>query len=237
MKKLLLLTSFICFSLASSAQFIEFGGGIGASHYTGDLNSYPRVEHSHLAATGIYRLNFSPIVSMKFALTFGKISGDDSHPVDALGEQRQYSFQHSFFELSSVFEYHFLDYRPDNNMRLRWSPYAFLGFGLMNLGNTEPAYEDYSRFQAVIPMGAGVKYLLSKRLTLGLEAGARKTFFDYLDGLSDGDQTIKNYQYGNPNDKDWYFYTGISLTFVLYEVPCPFPYVPNQSIFTRIRPH
>lgn len=236
MNKLLLLCAFTILSFTSSAQFIEFGGGIGASHYTGDLNSYPRIGHSHFSGTGIYRMNFSKIVSVKFALTAGRLSGDDKNPVDVLGEERQYSFSHSFVELSSVFEYHFLDHRSDN-LRLKWSPYAFLGLGILRLGDTEPAFEDYSQFQFVIPMGGGVKYLLGKRFTIGLEAGARKTFFDYLDGLSDGDQTIKNFQYGNPLDKDWYFYTGISLTYVLYEIPCPFPYVPNKSILTRIRPH
>ena len=57
--------------------------------------------------------------------------------------------------------------------------------------------------------------------------------FDYLDGISDGDQRIKDYQYGNPNENDWYFYTGITFTYVLYKIPCPFPYEPNHSIFGK----
>ena len=213
---------------------MEFGGGVGVSHYSGDLNSYPRPVLSHLAGTGIYRLNFSEIVSLKFALTAGSISGNDEKPVDILGVERNYSFRHSFLEVSSVFEYHFLDYRS-KNVQQRWAPYAFLGFGILKLNNTEPAFEDYSRIQPVLPMGGGVKYLLTKRLTLGLELGARKTFFDYLDGLSDGDPTIKNYRFGNPNDNDWYYYSGFSITYVLYNIPCPFPYIPNRSILTRIR--
>ncbi len=112
---------------------------------------------------------------------------------------------------------------------------CFFGLGFVKLNNTATAYEDYLRIQPVLPMGGGVKFLLSKRFTLAGELGARKTFFDYLDGISDGDQSIKNYQYGNPNDKDWYFYTGISLTYVLYKIPCPFPYIPNKSILNRIR--
>lgn len=223
-------------SASASAQFIEFGGGLGVSHYTGDLNHYPRISKSHLAGSAIYRMNLSEIVSLKFAFTSGSLSGDDQQPIDELSVQRLYSFRHSFLELSSVFEYHFIDYRSDNR-RTKWSPYAFLGIGFVKLNNTEPAYEDYNRLQFVLPMGGGTKYILTKRLTLGLEAGARKTFFDNLDGLSDGDPTIKNYQYGNPNDNDWYFYTGLSITYVLYNIPCPFPYVPNRSILDRIRPY
>ena len=234
--KTLLLVLFTSAVLSAHSQFIEFGAGLGVSHYAGDLNPYPRIAKSNLAGTALYRMNFSEIVSVKFALTPGSVSGDDQRPFDELGEQRRYAFKHSFYEFSSVFEYHFMDYRS-GNFRQKWSPYIFVGFGFLRMGNTEPAYEDYSRLQFVLPMGGGVKYLLSKRLTLGFEAGARKTYFDYLDGISDEDITIKNYQYGNPNEDDWYFYSGISLTYVLYKIPCPFPYVPNKSILDRIRPY
>lgn len=230
LNKLILSSLLLLAMLGAKAQFIEFGAGVGMSHYTGDLNAAPRFSHTHLGGTGIFRLNLSEIISLKFALTAGGLSGDDSKPIDALGEIRDYSFDHSFVELSSVFEYHFLNYRSDNRY-IRWSPYAFLGLGFMRLNNAEPAYEDFSRFQFVLPMGGGVKYMLNKRITIGLEAGARKTFFDYLDGISDNDVTIKsNYEFGNPNDDDWYFYTGINITYVLYNIPCPFPYNPNKSI-------
>lgn len=219
------------------AQFIEFGGGLGVSHYTGDLNRYPRIGKSRIAGTGIYRMNLSQIVSVRFGLAYGSVAGDDQNPYDELGVQRQHAFSNSFFELSSVFEYHFIDYRSDNK-RIKWSPYAFLGIGFLRLNNPAPAYEDFSQLQFVLPMGGGVKYILSKRLTLGIEFGVRKTYFDYLDGISDGDVTIKpNYRFGNPNDDDWYFYSGVSLTYVLYTIPCPFPYRPNRSFLDRIRPY
>lgn len=230
-----LLFHLLLLACLAKGQFIEFGGGIGAMHYTGDLNSVPRIGQSKLAGNGVYRFNLSEIVSFRITFTAGKITGDDSSPVDALGEQRQYAFDHTMMELSSAFEYHFLDYRAD--FRQKWAPYALLGFGFVRMTGTQPAFEDYNRVQVVLPMGAGVKYLLSKRLTLSAELGARKTFTDYIDGISDGDQTIKNYQFGNPNDKDWYFYSGISLTYVLYNIPCPFPYIPNRPMLMRIRPN
>lgn len=230
----ILIFLFVTVTLSSSAQFLEFGGGVGASHYTGDLTGYPRVEKTQPGATGILRLNLSNIVSFKTSLSYLQIAGDDSSPADVLGEQRNHSFKHRIWELSSVFEYHFLSYRSDKS-RNKWAPYAFLGLGFAYIGGVEDTYEDFRSLQFVVPMGAGVKYELTKRLTLGGEIGARKTFTDYLDGISDGDIRIKNYQYGNPNDQDWYFYTGINLTYVLYKIPCPFPYVPNRAILNRIR--
>ena len=218
----------------SFAQFIEFGGGIGAGHYTGDVVHYPHLETTKPGVTGLLRLNFSNIVSLKTAVTYLGVSASDDAFYDALGEARQYSFNHQVLELSSVFEYHFLPYRSDKS-RVKWAPYALLGIGFAGIQGVQSTYEDFNRLQVVIPMGGGVKYELTKKLTLGLEASARKTFFDYLDGISDGDVAFKNYQFGNPNDKDWYFYTGINLTFVLYKIPCPYPYVPNRAILSRIR--
>lgn len=236
MIRLSILALFAGLTCTATAQFMEFGGGLGAMHYTGDLNSYPRPAKSNIAGTAIYRFNLSEIVSFKTAFTIGSVSGDDLDPRDALAVARQHSFKHGIMEVSGSFEYHFLNYRANNDMRDRWAPYALLGVGLARVSNVPRTYEDFSPIQFVLPMGGGVKYLLSKRLTLAAEFVARKTFFDYLDGISDGDQGIKaNYRFGNPNDDDWYFYSGLSLTYVLYEIPCPFPYIPNRAILTRIR--
>lgn len=233
--KSLLVTVCCLLSLTTFSQFIEFGGGIGATHYTGDLVHYPHLEMTRPGVSGLVRLNLSNIVSFKTSLNYMQIVGSDDDYFDALGEVRQYSFNHKIIELSSVFEYHFLPYRSDKS-RAKWAPFAFLGIGFANIQGVKQTYEDFNKLQFVIPMGGGVKYEITKQLTLGFEIGARKTFFDYLDGISDGDVRIKeNYDFGNPNDKDWYFYTGINLTFVLYKIPCPYPYVPNRSILSRIR--
>lgn len=206
-------------------------------HYSGDLNRGPALGNTRIAGNLIYRINLSQIVSLKFGLLLGSVAGDDDQPLDALAEERQYAFKHNLQELSLAFEYHFLDYLSDKT-RNKFSPYAFLGLGFMHVGNVGPTYEDFSKIQPVIPMGGGLKYRIGKQFTLTGEVGARKTFFDYLDGISDGDTALKlNYQFGNPNDKDWYFYTGVSLTYVLYKIPCPFPYQPNRSILNRIRPN
>ena len=211
---------------------MEFGAGLGVTNYSGDLVSGYRLSYAKPAATFHYRMNFSEIIGNRITLTFGGIEGDDSEYVDVLGQNRNHSFNSSIVELSSVFEYHFLDYKNQESIQ-KWSPYAFLGFGLMRLNNPSNDEEDYARTQSVIPMGIGFKHKIGKRFVAEFEAGARKTFFDYLDGISDGDVTIKDYQFGNPNDDDWYFFTGFRISFVLYEIPCPFPYVPNRSLLRR----
>lgn len=209
---------------------MEFGGGVGSMNYSGDLVRGYSFSTSSLAGTAFYRMNFSEILTVKLALTIGKVRASEI-PIDAFATQRNHSFSSSVLEASAVFEYHFFDFKTEDS-RVNYSPYIFGGVGFMNF-NDAPKNEGVGKIQPVLPVGVGFKYLIQKKYTIGLEAGARKTFFDYLDGISDADQAIKDYQYGNPKDDDWYFFTGLSFSITLFNIPCPFSYKPNQSILSR----
>ncbi len=95
-------------------------------------------------------------------------------------------------------------------------------------------------------MGAGVKVAVGERLNIGLEAGVRKTFTDYLDDISTdyvnygqlvrgngdlaaalGNRTGEylgtdpvdvptGTQRGNPNADDWYFIGGVTVSYNIY---------------------
>lgn len=199
-------------------------------NYSGDLVRGFDFGTTSLAGTVFYRMNFSEIVTLRLSATIGKAKGSET-PIDAFAIERDHSFSNSILELSSVFEYHFLDFKSEKSQK-NWSPYIFGGFGVVSVGNV-PSDSGTGKIQPVLPVGFGFKHLVAKKYTIGFETGARKTFFDQLDGISDGDQTIKDYQYGNPKDNDWYFFTGISLSITLFNIPCPFPYVPNNSILSR----
>ena len=209
---------------------MEFGGGLGIMNYSGDLVRGYSFSTTSFAGSAFYRLNFSEIVTLKLAATVGSVKGSET-PIDAFAVERAHSFNNSILEFSSVFEYHFFDFKSEK-AQYKWSPYIFGGFGVASVGDI-PANSDVGKIQPVLPVGVGFKHIVAKKFSLGFEAGARKTFFDHLDGISDGDQTIKDYQYGNPKDDDWYFYTGISFSLILFDIPCPFPYRPNNSILTR----
>lgn len=103
----------------------------------------------------------------------------------------------------------------------------------------------YGKVAFTIPFGLGVKYSLNKRLCLSAEWGMRKAFTDYLDDVSqtyylDGSQidpantsqvlSDPTFQHkamqerGNPGTRDWYNFTGVSVTykFRLYDKDkCP----------------
>lgn len=226
-----ILSAFLIFSLNLNAQLIEFGGGIGTMSYAGDLSRGIKVSNQNFGFQGHYRMNLSKIVSTKFSATFGKISGDDSSPIDAAAGLRNASFSRSIMETAAVFEYHFLDYKNDKS-HIRWSPYVFGGFGFFKVFGVDPNVDKFSKIQPVVPFGLGFKHLIGKRFSIDLELGARKIFLDELDGVSEtADIFVKDYQYGNPNDKDWYHYGGISLSYILYNIPCLYKYIPNKSIY------
>jgi hypothetical protein len=101
----------------------------------------------------------------------------------------------------------------------------------------------YTLTQLSIPFGAGIKYAISDRVQIGLEVGLRKTFTDYLDDVSGGyadpadllagkgQQSVdlsyrgdeignpayptKGFTRGNPKAKDYYYFSGLHLSFAL----------------------
>ena len=199
-------------------------------NYSGDLVRGFNFNTTTIAGSAFYRMNFSEIVTFRLAATIGKVKASET-PIDAFAVERGHSFENSVLEISSVFEYHFLDFKSQKSL-VNWSPYIFGGVGVISVGNV-PSNSGVGKVQPVLPVGVGFKHLIAKKYTLGFEAGARKTFFDHLDGISDGDLADKDYQYGNPKDDDWFFFTGISFSITLFNIPCPFPYVPNNTLFSR----
>lgn len=103
----------------------------------------------------------------------------------------------------------------------------------------------YRLNQLSIPMGLGLKVNITNRISLGVEYGVRKTFTDYIDDVSGNyvhngqlaeeagslsasmaDRSItkhglfgsnKNVSRGNPNNKDWFYFFGLTINFRLKE--------------------
>ena len=225
-----ILSAFLVLSISVQAQLIEFGGGVGVLNYAGDLSRGAFSSEKNFAFQGHYRINISKIVSTKFSMTLGTVSGSDSRPIDPASALRDASFSRSILEGAASMEYHFLDYKNDKSA-VRFSPYAFVGAGFVKMFGVDQSVEGFGGLQPVMPFGIGIKQLVGKRFSIDLELGARKLFFDQFDGVSDGDIFDKNYQYGNPKDKDWYHFAGISISYIIHNIPCLYQYIPNKSIY------
>jgi len=135
--------------------------------------------------------------------------------------------------------YHFSPYTFDSTGEKYYlKPLSTEGEGFI------PGRGNYSLTQFAIPFGAGVKLSLSEKLNVGFEVGIRKLFTDYLDDVSStyidpnvllanrgekafelsyrggeikgGSQTYPVGEIrGNPNYKDWYYFTGLTLSYRL----------------------
>jgi hypothetical protein len=220
LKKLLIGAAFFCVATTVVAQRSELGFGIGTFNYTGDLVRNYDFRYSRPAATVLYRSNINKIVSFRAALTGGKVEAYEK-PIDAVAAERNASFDIFLLEGSLGFEYHFLNWK-DSKVPMRFTPYLFGGLGLFGISGNATKPAEYSNVQMAIPFGGGFKYIVNPRWYVALEFGVRKTFFDYLDNISAfKDQSQKNYQYGNPNDNDNYYFLGITLTRTFYDIPCP----------------
>ena len=206
------------------AQRHEFGVGVGGFNYAGDLMRGYHIDNIKPGLVGYYKMNFDNIVSVRAGLTGGIISGSDANPIDAFAANRQGSFQSNLVELSAVFEYNFLDYKSSEHMAVRWSPYFMAGISGFHFFGGDQQLNGESTTQLAIPFGGGFKYQINENITLNLEIGIRKLFFDHLDGYSDGDVTNKNYQYGNKYDKDWFNFVGFSVSYLIWDIPCPYDF-------------
>ena len=100
-----------------------------------------------------------------------------------------------------------------------------------------------------IPFGLGFKYLINKQFSFAFEFEIKKTFHDDFDlthgantrnidnitGLNLPNSNIqnfnKNYQYGSGNDNDFYYFTGISISYIFYRIPCPKNSAPINTIY------
>ena len=203
------------------SQETEIGFGIGGFRYSGEIVRGIGLNAINPAGTVFFRNNLSEAVSFRVSLTGGKLAASDSQTtIDPFADQRGASFSIFLLEASAGFEYHFLKWRQEHTL-IRWTPYLFGGLAIFGISREGDKPAEYSNIQPSIPFGFGFKYVLNPKWYIGVEFGARKTFFDYLDNLSDGDVVVKNYQTGNRFDNDAYYHVGFSLTYSFYVIPCP----------------
>lgn len=213
----------LLFSMEGFAQKSEIGAGIGALSYTGDLSPGYTISENRPGGLVYFRDNLSDVVSLRYAVTLGMLQGSYNNPQDIFATNRMASFNIFIVEPSVTIEYNFLDYK-DKNSVIDFSPYFFAGVGAFAFFGQDPSPAEYSNIQPAIPLGIGLKYNLDWHWRLNFEFGARLTFTDYIDNISEPFTNTKNYQYGNPLNNDAYYFFGISLSYAFYPVICPYDY-------------
>ncbi|WP_310391530.1 DUF6089 family protein [Hymenobacter sp.] len=224
---------------ANAQNTSEVGIGIGATNYRGEVSPSYQFQNNRPAFTAFYRKDVSVPITLRGGFTAGLLRADDGNVegvnggVPPLPNYRQVNTKGRVLEASAVVEYNFLDYHYRTD-KVHFTPYLFAGVAAYYANTTTEGINQAlggafnrsgSMLGLAIPAGVGLKYALSEFLNLGLETGVRKTFTDELDHLAQQDPLLVN-----PNDQDWYYYSGISLSYTFYKIRCPDQYKNNRKL-------
>jgi hypothetical protein len=160
-----------------------------------------------------YKKITSPF-GFKSMLTYGIVSGDDALTEDKIRHNRNLNFRSSIIELTVQAEYYFIGEKAKNLYSIgglhskkkirKFTAYIFSGVGIFFYNPKERLNgewysirkyhtegqglpggpKQFSNFNVAIPVGIGFRYAIDKRLSIGAEFSVRKTFTDYIDGVS-----------------------------------------------------
>lgn len=203
---LLLLIQTTQAQMESIVQEGEFGIGIGAAHYFGDLNTRARINRPKPAVTAFFRKQFGNYIALRVGATFAQLGYSDVYNKDNEYQQRRnLSFNSNIWELAVQGDFNFFKFVPGDPM-YAFTPYVTLGVGAFNYdpytylkgqkyflrplgteGQGSPLYPDrkqYSTMAMCLPIGVGIKYSLTEKINLGFEILYRFTTTDYLDDVS-----------------------------------------------------
>jgi hypothetical protein len=198
----------------------EIGFSAGIFVYQGDLTP----EKAGAFKTPGFAINvfYNNILSRSFSLrtnlAYGKLMADDAnYNTPDWRQQRNFKFTARSTEISELLVWNILG----NNFgdRKMVSPYIFAGAGLSSLhinrdwsrmnndyyagdhamtaGLAEDSLHSMPGIIAVIPVGAGLRYPISNKLSVMGEVSYRVTFSDYIDGFSKSANPGNNDLYGN----------------------------------------
>lgn len=184
----------------------EFGFGVGAGHYFGDLNTRAHLNRAKLAATAFFRKNLGNYIALRVGATFAQLGYSDQYNThNEYMYRRNLSFNTKVWEVAIQGDFNFFHFMP-GDPAYSFTPYITLGAGVFSYdpyaylrgqkvylrplgteGQGSSLYKDrkpYSSMAISIPFGGGVKYALNSRVNIAFEVLHRFTNTDYLDDVS-----------------------------------------------------
>jgi OmpA-OmpF porin, OOP family len=214
---------------------IETSLGIGTTNVYSDLGGAPNASSilflkdisfrsTRPSLVGAIRYRVNEHNSVKVTLAYGFSKTEDY--AGSRNENRGFSSVTQLMEFGGNYEYYFLpEYRRLRSAAVfnrhgmindysSMGAYAFIGLGAtlfwpkLNLPEKRPTdtYKDGMGITPVIPVGLGLKFIISDKWIFGYDIGYRISFSDFLDG-------VKTASSKNP-DSYW-----ISSFNLIYRVP------------------
>jgi opacity protein-like surface antigen len=261
MLKKILTGVLLIFFCSGQAQDLGLELFSGASNYQGDLQEKRYSFQGSKLALGIgASWALTDHFSIRGIFSLARIEANDRNNKDSFLIARNLHFKSTIVEMGFTGQYHIFStlsarinpYLVAGISVFRHNPYTFDSAGAKHFLkplSTEgqglaqyPERKPYGLTQISLPFGAGVKFAVTDRVSIGWEITLRKTFTDYLDDLSRtyvdqatllaarGPKAVElAYRTGEvkpgaaayPRDgtirggaefKDWYYFSGVSVT-------------------------
>ncbi len=211
-KKFLAVITLVAATIVANAQIMdsyvqegEFGIGIGAAHYFGDLNTRAALNRPKISAGAFFRKQFGNYIGIKVAANYAQLGYSDTYSTNETQKRRNLSFNSNIWELSLSGDFNFFKFYPGIE-GYTYTPYVSLGVGVFSYdpyaylakqkyflrplgteGQGSSFYPDrkpYGSMAISFPISFGFKYNINPSTNIFIEAGYRFTNTDYLDDVS-----------------------------------------------------
>lgn len=204
---LLILLLSICSAKAQTKK--EGGFFLGTSYYLGDINPTRQFYDPSPSLGGLFKFYLNNRHCLRFSCYYGQFRGSDRDFSNEYQQVRNKSFSATLLDINAIYEFDFLPFKYDPRIKAI-SPFLFGGVGYDFPIRTQYAIGPHFS----IPFGMGVKYMISRKVTIGSEWSFRKTFQDNIDGVVSPGGSSENSLLSN---KDWYSFAGFFITFRLFD--------------------
>ena len=219
------------------SQDNEIGIFAGGSNYIGDVGPTTYISpFSYNASTNyvggvIFRKNFNERISARAKLNYSKIGSSDNWPqtVDYRKERGKY-FKNRIVEVGLGIDFNFFEFDVYESS-LQMTPYistgiSFFEYDPLKYDKSESMATQYGDATSIsIPITLGYKIKPLKDFIVAFEITANHSFTDNLDGSRpDKKFLISTDYFGSTLSKDWYVFSGISITYLFGKKKC---YCPN----------
>lgn len=188
--------------------------GLGGNIFEGDIVSPKNKKAISFKDAGFsaqigYKFKLTERFSLRANLLYLNLGAADADSKRESHVPRNLDFKSNTWNLDGIVDFYFIKEKELKDgvplyFKYRWSAYAFVGFGGL-LYNPKGSYDgdwyelrplhtegqtlvdgldEYGKLTWALPLGVGVKFLITKRLWVGLEIAQHYTGSDYIDDCS-----------------------------------------------------
>ena len=217
-----LIIIFLLTTQFSFTQIYEAGITFGGSNFIGDVGETTFISPNKSLNGLIFKWNRSPRHSYRVSIISSRLSANDLNSKDPRRVERGLRFETDLFEISAGMEFTFLDFNL-HEADIKYTPYIYTG--LVYTKYDKLAYQNNNILKLGIksnsygiPFVLGFKYRILEQFIISAEVGSRFMFSDDIDGSLSNEENYTSF--GNINNKDWYMFSLINLSYTFGRKPC-----------------